>query len=189
MKKRILLISTSAVAVVVSAGLGIRAFADFRDHNVTMRAELRGLNEVPPTTSRGSASLRATLDEEAQTITFTLDFRDLTLPPAAAHIHFGPTKVNGGVMVFFCGGGGKPACPASTSGTVTGTIAAGDVVGPAAQGITAGAADAFANVARAIRTGNSYANMHSANFPAGEIRGKVFVMGASRHDGDDDHDD
>jgi hypothetical protein len=184
MKNRIILTVGVGVAFVFAAGLGIRAFAD-RDGTVTLRAELRGLNEVPPTSSPGSATLRATLDETAQTITFTLDFRDLTANPAAAHIHFGPPRVNGGVMVFFCGGGGKPACPAATSGTVTGTIAAADVVGPAAQGIPAGD---FANVARAIRTGNSYANMHGANFPGGEIRGRVFAFGGSRHD-DDDHDD
>jgi hypothetical protein len=186
MQKRFVLISAAAVATVVAAGLGIHASADRRDRNITLRAELRGLNEVPPTSSPGRATLRATLDEDAQTITFTLDFRDLTTTPSAAHIHFGPTKVNGGVMVFFCGGGGKPACPAATSGTVTGTIAAADVVGPAAQGIQPGD---FANVARAIRTGNSYANMHGTNFPAGEIRGKVVTFGASHHDGDDDHDD
>src|SRR5215470_5919638 len=102
MKKRILLTSTIAAVVLVGAGVGYRAFAG--DRSVTLRAELRGLNEVPPTTSRGSASLRATLDEDAQTITFTLDYRDLTANPSAAHIHFGPTKINGGVMVFFCGG-------------------------------------------------------------------------------------
>jgi hypothetical protein len=185
MKNRIVLTVGVGVAVVFAAGLGIRAFADHRDGNVTLRAELRGLNEVPPTSSPGSATLRATLDEDAQTITFTLDYRDLTTNPAAAHIHFGPTKVNGGVMVFFCGGGGKPACPAATSGTVTGTIAAADVVGPAAQGIPVGD---FADVARAIRTGTSYANMHGANFPGGEIRGRVLAFGSSRHD-DDDHDD
>ena len=54
----------------------------------------------------------------------------------------------GGVAVFLCGGGGKPACPAS--GTVTGTIVAADVVGPAGQGITA---NEFAEVVRAIRHG------------------------------------
>jgi len=90
-----------------------------------------------------------------------------------AHIHYGPTKVNGGVMVFFCGGGGKPACPASTSGTVTDTITAADIVGPAAQGIPAAPAGQFSDVLRAIRTGNGYANIHTANFPAGEIRGQV----------------
>jgi hypothetical protein len=186
MKNRIVLTSVLAVVVVVSAGVGIRAFADHRDRNITLRAELRGLNEVPPTTSPGRATLRGSLDEDAQTITFTLDYRDLTANPGAAHIHFGPTKVNGGVMVFFCGGGGKPACPAATSGTVTGTITAADVVGPAAQGITAGD---FADVARALRTGNSYANMHGANIPNREVRRKVFALGGSHHDDDDRDDD
>ena len=51
MKNRIVLSSVVTVAVVGAAGLGIRAFADHRDHNITLRAELRGLNEVPPTTS------------------------------------------------------------------------------------------------------------------------------------------
>jgi hypothetical protein len=27
-----------------------------------------------------------------------------------AHIHVGQPDVNGGVTVFFCGGGGRPAC-------------------------------------------------------------------------------
>jgi CHRD domain len=186
MKKRILLTSISAAVVVVAAGVGFRAFADQRDRGVSLRAELRGLNEVPPTTSRGSASLRATLDEDGQTITFSIDFRDLTANPTVAHIHFGPTKVNGGVMVFFCGGGGQDACPAATTGTITGTITAASVVGPTGQGVTAGD---FADVARAIRTGNSYANIHNATFPGGEVRGRLVSVGSSRHDGDDDHDD
>jgi hypothetical protein len=151
---------------------------------VAIRAQLRGLNVVPPTASRAAASLRASLDEDTQIFTFTLTFRDLSGPAAAAHVHFGPTKVNGGVSFFFCGGGGKPACPAATSGTITGTVAAADVVGPTAQGITAGD---FADVVRAIATNNAYANMHTAAFPNGEIRGPL-VSGFDRSS-DDDHDD
>jgi len=71
-------------------------------------------------------------------VAFTLEYADLTGPPAAAHIHIGQPGVNGGVSVFFCGGGGKPACPASNSGTVTGSISAADVVGPLAQGFVVG---------------------------------------------------
>ena len=185
MKSRFVWISAVAGALVLSAGLGIVAYASHRD--VQLRAELRGLNEVPPTTSPATATLRATLDESAQTITFTLDYKNMVATPSAAHVHFGPTKVNGGVMFFFCGGGGKPACPAATSGTITGTVAPADVVGPAAQGVAVGD---FANVVRAIRTGNAYANIHSATFPGGEARGKVFASGFSHdHDADDDHDD
>ena len=103
-------------------------------------------------------------------ITFRLVYADLSGPPAAAHIHVGQKRVNGGVSVFFCGGGGQPACPAATSGTVTGTITAANVVGPTAQGFNVGD---LAAVERAIKAGVTYANMHTANFPAGEIRGQV----------------
>ncbi len=184
MKSRIVWISSITVAITVCAGLGLRAYANRRD--TALRASLQGLNEVPPTASAGTATLRASLDETAQTITFTLDYRNLTANPSAAHVHFGPTKVNGGVVFFFCGGGGKPACPAATSGTVTGTVVPADVVGPAAQGIAPGD---FASLVRAIKTGNSYANMHNERFPAGEIRGRVFALGFGGNDNDDDDND
>ena len=77
----------------------------------------------------------------------------------------------GGVMVFFCGGGGQPACPATTSGTISGAITAANVLAVPAQGIKAGD---LAAVMRAIRAGASYANMHTPpNFPGGEIRGQI----------------
>jgi CHRD domain len=104
------------------------------------------------------------------TITFSLSFSGLSGSPAAAHLHFAPTKVNGGVTIFLCGGGGQPACPAATSGTITGTITAANVVGPTAQGIAAGDLD---SALEAVRAGLSYANMHTATFPGGEIRGQV----------------
>lgn len=175
MKFRIALTSLLALALVVCAALGQRAAADQRE--IALRATLRGLNEVPPTTSRATATLRATLDEAGQRISFTLAYRNMTVNPTMAHIHFGPTKVNGGVMVFFCGGGGQPACPAATSGTITGAITATNVVGPVDQGI---AAHDFADVVYAIRTGNAYANIHSARFPSGELRGQVEASGSGR---------
>lgn len=183
MKRRVVLGLSLAAATVVSTGLVVGVRADRRD--VAIRAELRGLNEVPPTTSRASATLRASLDQDTQTFTFTLTFQNLSGPPAAAHVHFGPTKVNGGVSFFFCGGGGKPACPAATSGTITGTVVAADVVGPTAQGITAGD---FADVVRAIATSNAYANMHTAAFPGGEIRGLLLTAGFDRSSNNDDDD-
>jgi hypothetical protein len=180
MKLRIALTSLLALALVVCAVLGRRASADHRE--IAVRATLRGLNEVPPTTSRATATLRATLDEAGQRISFTLEFHDMTASPTAAHVHFAPTKVNGGVMVFFCGGGGQPACPAATSGTITGAITAANVVGPVEQGI---APRNFADVVYAIRTGNAYANIHTSRFPNGEIRGQLEASGSGRAESDD----
>jgi CHRD domain len=133
------------------------------------RAKMIGYSEVPSLNTPGHAELSMTVENDT-TIKFTLTYADLTGPPAAAHIHVGQQGVNGGVSIFFCGGGGQAACPASNSGTVTGTATAANVVGPIAQGFNAGE---LAPVLAAMRAGVTYANMHTARFPAGEIRGQI----------------
>ncbi len=87
-----------------------------------------------------------------------------------AHIHFGQRHTTGGVSAFLCGGGGKDPCPNSPDGTVEGTITATNVLGPAVQGIAAGELD---ELVAAIRAGIAYVNVHTATFPAGEIRGQL----------------
>jgi hypothetical protein len=130
-------------------------------------ARLAGENEVPPINSDGSADFRM---DVGSTITFSLHFSGLSSNLAASHLHFAPSKVAGGVMIWLCGGGNQPACPAATSGTITGTITAANVTGPTSQGITAGDLD---SALEAVRDGLSYANMHTTNFAGGEIRGQV----------------
>lgn len=136
------------------------------DSNNKFEASLNGYMEVPSisTTARGSFKLEI----KGSSIDYRLTFRDLTTPTLFAHIHFARPDVNGGVSAFLCGGGGKPACPAS--GTVTGTIVPADVVGPTDQGIAAGE---FGELLRAIRNGATYANVHSEMFRGGEIRGNI----------------
>jgi hypothetical protein len=130
-------------------------------------ASLAGDNEVPPNNTAGTADFAMTING---TITFSLTFTGLSSTLHLAHLHFAPSKVAGGVMIFLCGGGGQPACPAATSGTITGTITAANVTGPTGQGIAPGDLD---SALEAVRDGVSYANMHTTNFPAGEIRGQV----------------
>ena len=137
-------------------------------HTERFSAELSGANEVPPINSSGTADFDMTI--RSGVINFSLSFADLSSPLSVAHLHFAPSKVAGGVMIFLCGGGGQPACPATTSGEITGTITAANVTGPAGQGITAGDLD---SALEAVRDGLSYANMHTTMFPGGEIRGNV----------------
>lgn len=133
-------------------------------------ALLLGDNEVPPISTRAFGVLRATLNRDETELAFTLRWENVTADVTQAHIHFGPRSVNGGVMVFFCGGGGQDACPAGATATVTGTISAANVVGPTAQGIDPGQ---FEKVVRALRNNEGYANVHNARFPSGEVRGPV----------------
>src|SRR5712692_8303513 len=132
---------------------------------------LTGYQEATPAgvSSTGSGSFVASIDDIAGVIDYTLSYSDLEAPALVAHIHFGNRFTSGGVSAFLCGGGGKPACP-TLGGTVTGTIMAADVIGPAAQGIAPGE---LAELIRAIRAGVTYVNVHSTTFPAGEIRGQV----------------
>ena len=98
-------------------------------------ASLGGENEVPPINTAGAGAFQM---EIGDTITFSLTFSGLSSSLSLAHLHFAPTKVAGGVMIFLCGGGGQPDCPAATSGTITGTITAANVTGPTTQGIAVG---------------------------------------------------
>lgn len=137
-------------------------------HTERFSARLSGAEEVPPINTAGSADFEMTIQQG--TITFSLDFSDLSSPLSVAHLHFAPGKVAGGVMIFLCGGGGQPDCPTTTEGTITGTITAANVTGPTPQGVNPGDLD---SALEAVRDGLSYANMHTANFGSGEIRGQV----------------
>ena len=152
------------------AALAVSMLAAPAVHSQTERfsASLSGADEVPPINTAGTADFQMTIQQG--TITFELSWAGLSAPAEVAHLHFAPSKVNGGVMIFLCGGGGQPDCPATTEGTITGTITAANVTGPAAQGINPGDLD---SALEAVRDGLSYANMHNDNFPSGEIRGQV----------------
>jgi hypothetical protein len=132
-------------------------------------ARLDGYQETPTLSSNGTGTLSLHLDTTGTQLAYTLTYSGLSSNALAAHIHLGRPAIAGNVAAFLCGGGGKPACPAA-GGTVSGTIVAGDVIGPAAQGLMAGD---FAAFLRAIRNNATYVNVHTTNFPAGEIRGAI----------------
>jgi hypothetical protein len=152
-----------------------------------LRAKLTGIEEAngPSTViTNGTGTFRATINDDS-TITYTLTYKNLSSALTQAHIHIGATKLNGGVSIFLCSnvGGpvGTPACPddATHSGSVSRTVGAADVIGPANQGVGVGD---MADVVRAIASHVTYANVHTANHPGGEIRGQI----RQREDDEDD---
>ena len=172
----------AVVVVALSAAVGVQAFASHHGNDGgTVR--LSGYQETPNalnTPAKGRFS--ATIDNQAQTISYKLSYSGFTGTVTQAHIHFGHRFSSQGIAVFLCsnlgnGPAGTPNCP-TPSGTVTGTLHPASVVGPAAQGIQPGD---FASVAKAIRAGVAYANIHTAAFPGGEIRAQL-----DRFRGDDD---
>jgi hypothetical protein len=169
------------------------ALAAAKDDGDSFSARLRGLSEVPPVATEASGSFSARLSSDGSTLTYRVTYKDLQAPILFSHIHFGFPKEATGIMVFLCGpasgqpGGplpgtpNPPPCQGTSSGTVTGSLTAANVIGPNAQGITPGAD--FAKVVEALRDGAGYVNVHTVRSPAGEIRGQVRN---SDHDEDDD---
>jgi hypothetical protein len=90
-------------------------------------ATLLGDNEVPPVNSNGTATFH--MENPDGVITFSFTFSGLSSNLVVSPLHFAPTKVAGAVMIFLCGGGAPPACPAATTGTITGTIVAANCHG------------------------------------------------------------
>jgi hypothetical protein len=162
------------------------------DDIVSFRARLRGLNEVPPVATQATGSFTATLSSDGGMLSYTVTYSDLNAQVLFSHIHFGFPREATGIMVFLCGpnagaAGGPPAgfpnppaCPDATSGTVSGTVTAANVIGPNTQGITP-AAD-FAKVVQALREGAAYVNVHTTRSPSGEIRGQVKGGEGDDHD-------
>jgi hypothetical protein len=173
------LLAAIASLTVVSVASGDQG----RHRNNRAIARLQPTEEVPALSSTARGWFKLTIDEENETISYELSYEDLEGAVAQAHIHVGQRGVNGGISVFLCGNPPAvppaptpqpPACPTSPA-TVTGELTAANIIGPAAQGIapTAGTVNEFAELVAVLRSGVTYANVHSSKFPGGEIRGQL----------------
>ena len=113
----------------------------------TYMADLKGASEVPAVDSKGSGMVNATYDTASKKLTYTVTYKDLSGPAAAAHFH-GPAdaKTNAGVVVPV-----KDMTPGTLKGEATLTDAQ--------------AAD--------LQAGKWYFNVHTAANKGGEIRGQV----------------
>lgn len=136
----------ASAAVVLVAGCGMMPG---QSKQVTFTTQLRGANEVPANTSNASGQVDAMLDKDTNLLRWQLTYAGLSGPATAAHFH-GPAPVgaNAGVVVPF-------ASPVTSPQSGQATLTAAQV------------ADLMA--------GKWYANVHTAQFPGGEIRGQMTV--------------
>jgi hypothetical protein len=166
----------AAVAVVVVASVLVTTAVAGGGDGDRFSARLTGFEEVPAVSTGASGKFDAKVRVWEGQLQYRLSYRDLEGSVTQAHIHFGQPAVNGGITVWLCttpavtgAPAGTQTCPASPA-TITGTADAGDVVGPAAQGIAPGE---FDELVAAMDAGVTYANVHSSMFPGGEIRGQI----------------
>jgi hypothetical protein len=167
-----------SISTVALAGRG-KGKGNGNGNATSFATRLNGWEEVPSQVTTGKGSFTAHVVSPTR-IDFTLRYQNLEgTNVVGAHIHIGSRHENGGISAHLCGGATQPPCPPGPNGTVNGTIEANDITGPAEQGVEPGN---FADLLRAMRKGETYANVHTATrAPGGEIRGQI-------HPDDDDDD-
>ena len=129
--------------------LSTPAFAEQK----TFSATLTAAEEVPPTQSTGTGTVEATFDTETKVFTYTIEYSGLSGDATGAHFH-GPASP---------GENADPVVPIPDplASPISGTATLDD----------AQAADLLA--------GKWYFNLHTAQYPDGEIRGQVLEGGMS----------
>lgn len=153
-------------------------------------AQLSGFFELGPINASTGAILtngsgKLTLWVGQDMAQYVLSYSGLTSNITQSHIHFGKVHDAGGIFVFLCtnlgnGPAGTPLCNGTVSGTVSGTITAANIVAVPTQNVPAGNFDVLL---AALISNTAYANVHTANFPGGEIRGQVEVHRDDKNQG------
>jgi CHRD domain len=113
---------------------------------ITLKADLKGSNEVPPNSSPASGAAEATFDTTSKLLTYTVTYKDLTGPALGAHFH-GPVEAgkNAGIVLPF----------------------------KTVQSPIQGSATLTDEQATDLLAGKWYANIHTAANPGGELRGQM----------------
>jgi hypothetical protein len=165
-----------AVVVAVLGAVAVAAVAIAHDRGM-FKAKLAGFTEVPAVITDGNGRFEARISRTEQKIEWTLHYEGTNTPNVLqAHIHVGQEFVAAGISAFLCTNLAPPAgaplpqkCPPAPA-DISGTITPADVIGPLNQGIGPGQ---FDRLVRAMRSGLTYANVHTELSPAGEIRGQI----------------
>jgi hypothetical protein len=155
----VLVFALLAIALLTST-----AFANGRS---TYVAHLSGGEEVPSADTNATGQAIFRLSKDGDSLYYKLlvaNIENVTM----AHIHLAPAGVNGPVVVWL-----YPSAPPAQliPGRTNGILMEGTITEANLVGLLAGQslADLIAN----IEAGNAYVNVHTSQYPGGEIRGQV----------------
>ena len=119
----------------------------------TFSATLSAGEEVPPNDSTGTGTVEATFDTETNVFTYTIEYSGLTGEATAAHFH-------------------GPAAPGENAAPVV------PIEGALASPIS-GTATLDDTQEADLLAGKWYFNVHTAEYPDGELRGQLLEGGMS----------
>lgn len=163
------------VAAAAFASIALIGVSNVHAGLITYQAQLSGPAEAPPNASPGLGQATVVVDADANTMRVIVSFSGLLAVTTAAHIH-GPTpnplEGTAGVATT------TPTFPFFPLGVTSGSydqtfdLLAASSYNPAFVTANGGTtAGAQAALLAALASQRAYLNIHTAAFPAGEIRG------------------
>lgn len=130
-------------------------------------ARLTGAQEVPAVVTGATGRATFEITDNDTKIHFRISSKGLDRI-TQAHIHVGARGTNGPIILFLF-----PFTATGVNGegwSVSGTVTAADLI---PRPTATPAVNTFADAVKAIRSGNTYANIHTVAHPGGEIRGQI----------------
>ncbi|NJO06576.1 MAG: PKD domain-containing protein, partial [Chloroflexaceae bacterium] len=160
---------TTDFTATISTGSNVTYTWDFGDGNNSpattgYQAVLSGDNEVPPITTEASGLTTFDYDPATRELSYVINVENID-NVVAAHIHRGFAGTNGPVIYWLFDPSGVQA--------PGGTLAPGS---PISGTITIDEA-----TAATLQTDGLYVNVHSTDFPMGEVRGQIFATGQASY--------
>jgi aldose sugar dehydrogenase len=158
--------------VVLSLSHGaVYQIASSRPRTRNFVAPADGSQEVPPNESKARGNATFKLNKDGTELSYKLTVANLH-NITQAHIHLGAAGVNGSVVAWL-----YPSAPPShlipgrSSGVLAeGTITSANLVGPLAG-------KTLSDLLDLMRAEATYINVHTSQFPPGEIRGQIRPSG------------
>jgi len=131
------------------------------------RTHLSGDEEVPANDSRAQGQAIFQLSRDGTALSYKLIVANVE-NVTQAHIHRAAAGVNGGIVVWL-----YPSAPPAQliPGRSQGPLAAGVITQASLVGTLAG--QPLSALLDEMRAGNTYVNVHTSQFPPGEIRGQI----------------
>ena len=181
----------SLMALAVTTGL-VLFTTNAKADSITFNTDLTASLEVPPADSQGTGFASVVLDTTANTLFVDVTFSGLTSGTTASHIHCCVASpflnANAGVATQVPSFLNLPMGVTSGSFTQTLDLTQASSYNPAfitAEGGTVSGAESA--LVTGMENGESYLNIHTTQFPGGEIRGllapvpepsTIFMLGA-----------
>jgi hypothetical protein len=131
------------------------------------RTHLSGDEEVPARDTNAQGQAIFQINGDGTAISYKLIVANIE-NVTQAHIHLGAVGANGGVVAWL-----YPAAPPSQliPGRTEGVLGEGELTASSLVGSLTGAP--LSALIDAIRDGRTYVNVHTTQFPGGEIRGQI----------------